>query len=403
MRRIALLAVVLLGSVAGAGAQSLTFYLHKSASPVSVPGGTTTLFLDQTAPAGTAPAVESASVPKKTAAGIATFIAPAFASPATLGLDFDVTVHLSANLAMNGCAGVAATIEHVDSAGVRTFLGARSVSADIPQGSMGGTAGFAQVTVPFDQSCEGPFENASIGIGESLAVTVSVFNGCKANRTVSLAFDATGAPGSAVFDQLPPPDPAFLDFCFDRCRIDEQKCVQKYVDALLKCHMKAEQKGLAVDPICVSKAESRFSSPEIGCIENAEARHTCPEEGRGPALKAMVDPAVAAVVQLIDPGYPTPVENKCSALKKKCAATLSKGLLTCNQKATKLGQPVDPLCTGKATGKFSEPPSSGCMEKAEAKPPCLMNGEAPSVQTVVEDFVEDVVCEIDGTIDCGSP
>ncbi len=107
MHRIALITVSVVALAATARAQVVTYYLHLSPSPVAVPGGTTVYTIDQTAPVASTPAAASVSVPKGLVQAFPTFIAPTFASPATLGLDFDVVANLSANLAMkNGCAVV---------------------------------------------------------------------------------------------------------------------------------------------------------------------------------------------------------------------------------------------------------------------------------------------------------
>ena len=45
-------------------AQAVTFYLHESGSPVSVPGGTTTFVLDENPPVAATPVAESVSVSK---------------------------------------------------------------------------------------------------------------------------------------------------------------------------------------------------------------------------------------------------------------------------------------------------------------------------------------------------
>ena len=50
MRRTALLTLSLPALLMASAAQAVTFYLHRSGSPVPVPGGTTTFLLDQSAP-----------------------------------------------------------------------------------------------------------------------------------------------------------------------------------------------------------------------------------------------------------------------------------------------------------------------------------------------------------------
>jgi hypothetical protein len=155
MRRTVLLTLSSLVLVTATAAHAVTFYLHRSGVPVPVPGGTTTFVLDENPPVAPIPVAESVSVPTKTAGALPTFIAPPFPSPATLGLDFDVVVELSANQSMNGCAAVTVIIERVDTSGGRSLLARGTVAATLPPGTNGGTAGFAPVTLAFVPSCQG--------------------------------------------------------------------------------------------------------------------------------------------------------------------------------------------------------------------------------------------------------
>lgn len=291
MRRISLLSAWACVLVTTVTASASTFYLHQTGSPVAVPGGTTTFILDENAPVAGTPVAASVSVPKKTQATLPTFIAPAFAAPATLGLDFNVVVHVSANLAMNACGGVSATIEKVDSGGGRSPLASGSVDMTIPQGGGGGTTGFAPATVGFSLTCASPTQDASIAAGESIAVTISVTNNCKANRTVFLAYDSTTAPGSATFDPLPPPDPIFLRACFSKCQLATSKATAKFYGAKSKCVLKCQisaRKGLVPFTDC----DAPYAGATAACVANpfngAETKATasilkvCTQPGRCP-------------------------------------------------------------------------------------------------------------------------
>jgi hypothetical protein len=382
-----------------------TFYLHQSASPVVVPGGSTTTFLDQIAPAGATVAAKSISVSKKAEVSFPSFIAPGFGAPGVVGLDFDVTVNLSANLSMIGCASVGATVDRVAADGSRTPLAAGKVfGVTVPQGSAGGTAGFASVVIPFSAFllCGGPFGDAGIGTGESIALTISVTNACHANRTVSLAFDAVSAQSRGDFASLAPLGPGAFTSCFGKCWLGEEKCASLFTTALLKCHQNAEKKGIPLDPVCVQKAADKFTLPPKGCIDKAEEKLVCSSAPVATLLLALQDVSVDEVVQALDPDFPNPVLSKCSALKKGCASTYVKGILACNEKATKPGTSVDPECIGKVTDKFTQP-EKGCMEKAEAKAqPCPTNGDAVPIKAQLDAFVNAVVCTLQGPAICPS-
>ena len=71
-----------------------------------------------------------------------------------------------------------------------------------------------------------------------------------------------------------------------------------------------------------------------------------------------------------------PASGKCTSAKIKCVSTKATALLGCHNKAETKNLAVDPECVDKADMKFTLP-VKGCMEKAEAKPPCATTGDAP--------------------------
>ncbi len=102
-------------------------------------------------------------------------------------------------------------------------------------------------------------------------------------------------------------------------------------------------------------------------------------------------------MQQVDPSYPTPILDRCGALKKKCAAYFAAGLFGCRIRAEAKNIPVDPVCIQKYTDRFDggPVPSEGCFEKAEAKTTCQTVDDTALVEGMVNDFVEDVVCALD--------
>jgi len=123
----------------------------------------------------------------------------------------------------------------------------------------------------------------------------------------------------------------------NKCLAGKTKCVNKKMVALLKCHNKAEKKGLAVDP-CVQKAIDKFDGGTKGiaysCFGKIEAKNDgpCLTFGDLTAEEAKVDAFVLDVVQELDPGYPEPILNACSAGKKKCVLKKAAGKLKCHEK-----------------------------------------------------------------------
>jgi hypothetical protein len=192
----------------------------------------------------------------------------------------------------------------------------------------------------------------------------------------------------------------------NKCAAGKTKCVIKKVKALLGCHSKAEGKGIAVDPLCVGKAEDKFDGgldPTKGCFAKLEAKPPCLTTGDTASMEAAIDAFVLDVVQELDPGYPAPVLNKCSAGKKKNTGGKLAGKLGCIAKAFgKAPGTVDPACLLKAETKFST-----AWGKLEAKPPCLTTGDAAALEAKVDAFMNDVINALDvgpcgnGVLDAG--
>jgi hypothetical protein len=117
------------------------------------------------------------------------------------------------------------------------------------------------------------------------------------------------------------------------------------------------------------------------------------------ARRAVVGASVVAALLAFGAVANAQGPNKCLAGKNKCASKKMQGLLKCHAKAEKDGVPVDPLCTGKAIGKFDggTVPTKGCFAKLEIKNdgPCLTNADTSAMENKVDAFVTDVVSELD--------
>ncbi len=118
-----------------------------------------------------------------------------------------------------------------------------------------------------------------------------------------------------------------------------------------------------------------------------------------------------AVLVLAPPAHAT--LNACSAAKKKCVAKKAAALLKCHSKNEKPPTGLTPAafatCIQKAHDKFDggANPSKGCFAKAEAKygaGGCLTVNDTSNLETTVDDFVNDVVCQLDpGSGTCPTP
>lgn len=191
----------------------------------------------------------------------------------------------------------------------------------------------------------------------------------------------------------------------ETCAVAKKKCVSKKVTGLLKCHEKAERTGKPVDPACETKVRARFDGsllvppdPSAGCFEQAEARYgaECITTDDTAATEAEIDAFVVALVTALDPGYPTPIRNGCSARKKKCAAKKAEGLLKCHaaaeKKGTSLATERNQACFAKVRAKFDL-----CFEKSELAVPCLTTGDTGAIEDLIDAFVDSVVCDLHPT------
>ncbi len=190
-----------------------------------------------------------------------------------------------------------------------------------------------------------------------------------------------------------------------KCTAAKIKCVTGLTTADLKCHEKAEGKGVAVDPACTSKADIKFTDTVTnkGCMEKAESKPPCATTGDAAAIQADSDAFVNDIVTDVDPLYPTPVLDKCSAGKKKCVGNKVKSLLGCYGKDVTKPDPVKfNECIAKAQAKFDGgvDPSKGCFEKLEAKyppasaTPCQTFDDTAAVEAKVDAYVAGIASDL---------
>jgi len=194
----------------------------------------------------------------------------------------------------------------------------------------------------------------------------------------------------------------------NKCLSGKTKCVDKKMAGLLGCHSKAEKAGTVPDATCLSKVYAKFDGgtkgTEASCFRKLEIKNDgpCVTTGDRVAQETKVDAFVLDVVQELDPSYPTPVTNSCSAGKKKCVLKEAKGILGCHEKCQK-----DPTkcagvmttCINKARDKYSGglDPTKGCFAKLEAKGSCLTTSDSADLEAKVDAFITDVLLELENT------
>jgi sugar lactone lactonase YvrE len=193
----------------------------------------------------------------------------------------------------------------------------------------------------------------------------------------------------------------------NKCSSKKKACVAKTLGGLFTCHLKAEKSGSALDQSCIDKVENGFDGgavPAKGCFKKLENKQDpakpdtrCLTENDTASTEAKIDAFVLDVVQAVDPGFPTPILNVCSAGKKKCVSKKTKALLKCHVKAEAKGVVLDSVCVQKAKDKFDGglDPSKSCFEKLEAVPGCLTENDTATVEAKVDAFIDDVVSSLD--------
>jgi hypothetical protein len=81
-----------------------------------------------------------------------------------------------------------------------------------------------------------------------------------------------------------------------KCEVAKMRAIAKNTAAEIVCNEKAVEKGVAVDPMCISNAQSAFTT----AVMKAEAKGGCVDAGNGPALEMKVDTFVSGVVDCIE-------------------------------------------------------------------------------------------------------
>jgi hypothetical protein len=115
------------------------------------------------------------------------------------------------------------------------------------------------------------------------------------------------------------------------------------------------------------------------------------------AAKSAADAYVSAVVGGVDPMYPAPIIDRCSAGKKKCVAKLIDGLLKCHLKYEAKNLPVDPVCLQKVMTKYDGGPipARGCFARLELKLTCPTTNDSSALGSATSAFVQDTACDVD--------
>jgi hypothetical protein len=371
--RIVLAGMLALVVTASAQAQTQSYFLHHSDTPVPIPGGTTISFLDVLAPTATLPLAAEQIVAAGATESFPTFTAPAFAADTPLAPIASVRLHLAANQQMRECGSFATELFKVDGLGGFTSIGTATVTgATISQGSSGGTVGFSSHLIEF------PITDTSVLSGQGIALATSFTNQCQINRRVFFAYDGSSAPTRVRFQ-----------CCMTvaaRCAKDKINAVGANAACLLGAKSHGAATGDPTDPAAVLKCQDKF----FAAFAKAEDRGGCLTIGDAPLVGVSLDAFVADIDGSLNPLGP-PSKNKCQAAKLKLAAKTTKCLFALESKAAAKGQFLEPdaVKAQKCRDVFA-----WGFAKFDGKGGCDTMGDAATIEAKVDAFVAAVSLQL---------
>ena len=175
-------------------------------------------------------------------------------------------------------------------------------------------------------------------------------------------------------------------FAGSNCNSTKLKAAGKLAGKELGCHTTAAKNGLTLganDP-CLQKARDGFTAT----MTKTESKYLagCLLPGNSSALSSVVDGCVSAAAAAL---RPVSDANTCAAAKLKATKKKMGARLNCYIKPASKGNAwVDPSCLDEATSKFA-----AAFAKAEAKPPCLTEGDSDAIEVIVDQCIDRVLAE----------
>jgi hypothetical protein len=194
----------------------------------------------------------------------------------------------------------------------------------------------------------------------------------------STALVVASSAAALLFAALLPRAEAGLDPAV-KCESIKLRAVGKKAGADLKCHSKAQKKGLPVDAACLTKAAGKFQSS----FTKAEKTVACAEPGDAATISPLVDAFVSDTVAALAPGG----DGTCASKKLGAAGKKVAGLFKALSKDTKKPDfPKFQSSFAKAQVKFKKG-----FDKAEAKLSCATTDDAKQIRLDIDAFVELVI------------
>ena len=378
----ALIVVLAIGAVALAEVTPRRFFFHHSATPVLIPGGgSTNFFLDETAPTGDPPLAEQRTVNDGGSESFPTFSAGPFAAETRLAPIASTILNLSAGQHGKKCLDIGVDVAQLHAGGGMTSLGRGTLNqSTLPRAAAGGTVGFETFRLEFTRAGSGV-----IPAGDSVAITLSVGNGCRTSRDVFLAYDGSLAQSRLAFN-----------CCFTvaaKCGAAKINAAGRKAACLLGLEATEASRGSAKDPAkvaaCRAKLQETFAKSEQkgGCITTGDASAI---EARVDAFSNDVDDALSGPVD------PPATASRCDGNKLKAAGKRAKCALQVRAKAVGKATFPDPAKLQQCADKMA-----AAFTKAQGSGGCTATGDAGAIGDVINAFVDDVVNALE--CKCASP
>ncbi len=169
------------------------------------------------------------------------------------------------------------------------------------------------------------------------------------------------------------------------CLVSQLQYAGTACRGLARCYVKAQRRGLAVDPSCISErvaeVEARYA--------NTEALGDCLVEPAGTDVANLLTAAVASWDSAVSSS-----PDKCGAKKVGALGRECKQILRCYDESVTAAASVDPTCIGNASSKQLK-----IFTRVEAKYPlvCDTFGDASALDAQVQQASDDVYTYLRGT------
>jgi len=182
----------------------------------------------------------------------------------------------------------------------------------------------------------------------------------------------------------------------NRCAAAKVRCVMGYTHVCgvagvlgqFKCHQNATIKSRFVDQVCVNRTFDKITE----CFRDAERKfNDCLTLNDVVAVQDKIEAFVTDAVQLVTPGFPYPIANRCAARKQQTVAEATAAKLSCYEDAFRR-EPgtVDPACYAKPETHYAYQ-----FAKLEGNGGCLTSGDNAALEAKLDAFVADMIVTLD--------